>query len=240
MMANQVPLNPGKMGSSSSNEEYKYSRMESGIPESLAPGFSQGENMLRLGFIRFVTLRIDKFSDGRDQTSCLFQTNGKKVYGILSCQLILTAAVAGWIASSPSTRDAIMQTPGMMTLAGIAPFLGLMPLFCYRNSHPLNLALLAVWLSAENTECLRLWGISQWQLSIIGTSNIIAVLKTNSAHLTALNPPRLDCGNWCMFEQTCAIAFSVGVVTSVYSSECLPSLSPLDSFVTLHPFHPCP
>ena len=77
MMANQVPLNPGKMGSSSSNEEYKYSRMESGIPESLAPGFSQGENMLRLGFIRFVTLRIDKFSDGRDQTSCLFQTNGK-------------------------------------------------------------------------------------------------------------------------------------------------------------------
>jgi len=135
MMAQQVPMSSGKMGAQS--DEFKYSRMESGIPEPLAPNFSQGENMLRLGFIR-------------------------KVYAILSAQLILTAAVAGWIASSPSTRDAIMQTPGMMTLAGIAPFLGLMPLFCYRNSHPLNLGLLAVW--------------------------------------------------------TCTIAFSVGVVTSVYST----------------------
>jgi len=118
MMAQQAPVHPGKMAAQS--DEYKYSRMESGIPEALAPGFSQGENMLRLGFIR-------------------------KVYAILSAQLIVTAAVAGYIASSPSTRDAIMHTPGMMTLAGIAPFLGLMPLFCYRNSHPLNLALLAVW-----------------------------------------------------------------------------------------------
>mmetsp|Transcript_27963 Transcript_27963/g.46873 ORF Transcript_27963/g.46873 Transcript_27963/m.46873 type:complete len:263 (+) Transcript_27963:170-958(+) len=110
----------GKAGPHPVLDEYKYARMESGIPDALAPGFSHGENLLRIGFIR-------------------------KVYGILSAQLILTAAVAGWIVTSPATRDAIATTPGMMTVAGLAPVLGLIPLFCYRNSHPLNLGLLAIW-----------------------------------------------------------------------------------------------
>eukprot|EP00238_Polyblepharides_amylifera_P006256 CAMPEP_0196579656 /NCGR_PEP_ID=MMETSP1081-20130531/24160_1 /TAXON_ID=36882 /ORGANISM="Pyramimonas amylifera, Strain CCMP720" /LENGTH=254 /DNA_ID=CAMNT_0041899303 /DNA_START=158 /DNA_END=922 /DNA_ORIENTATION=+ len=108
---------PSMMGKS---DDCKYSNMESGIPDLLYPGVSQAENILRLGFIR-------------------------KVYGILSAQMVLTAAVSGTIVLNDSIKNAMVQTPGLLFLAAFLPLVGLIPLYCYRNSHPLNLALLAAW-----------------------------------------------------------------------------------------------
>ena len=46
-----VPGSSG-MGMASKSDEFKYARMEAGLPEQLYPGATPTENMLRLGFIR--------------------------------------------------------------------------------------------------------------------------------------------------------------------------------------------
>mmetsp|Transcript_6709 Transcript_6709/g.12724 ORF Transcript_6709/g.12724 Transcript_6709/m.12724 type:complete len:264 (+) Transcript_6709:107-898(+) len=115
-------VTPGTSGFSATakSDDFKYARMESGLDGPLYPGVSPLENTLRLGFIR-------------------------KVYGILATQLCVTAAVAGFIVLNPMVKDSVMNTPGLNILAIFAPILTMIPLYCYRNSHPLNLALLATW-----------------------------------------------------------------------------------------------
>lgn len=95
---------------------------EMGLGEDspLLPGMSKTENMLRWGFIR-------------------------KVYGIVATQLALTAVVAFAIVSSPATQAYLARSTGLLIGLMIVPLLLLFPLYMYRNQHPLNLGLLAVW-----------------------------------------------------------------------------------------------
>lgn len=123
-------------------------------PESLediplVPGLNKLDNMLRWGFI-------------------------KKVYGIISAQMVLTVAVASIIifnepvghfvttsapfqisvfafsflgkAVSKITVDALIQCLSACHNC-LKPLAGLIPLYFYQRKHPLNLVLLGVWVS---------------------------------------------------------------------------------------------
>lgn len=107
------------LGAASQSDEFKYARMEAGLPEQLYPGATPTENMLRMGFIR-------------------------KVYGILSTQMIVTTIVAGFVCLTPGVQATIVASPGLHMLSAFLPIATLIPLMCYKNSHPLNLGLLAI------------------------------------------------------------------------------------------------
>lgn len=110
---------PSGMGGAAKSDDFKYARMEAGIPETLYPGATPVENTLRLGFIR-------------------------KVYGILSAQMVLTAIVSGFVALTPGVQGWIAANPGLHMLSAFMPIITLVPLMCYRNQHPLNLGLLTL------------------------------------------------------------------------------------------------
>jgi FtsH-binding integral membrane protein len=101
------------------------SRHASGDVETgnaLYPGISATENEMRLGFIR-------------------------KVFGIVTAQLLLTAAIALIIVLNPSTQQYLASSPGIQIGLMLASMLGLIPLYMYKDRHPLNLGLLAAWTS---------------------------------------------------------------------------------------------
>ena len=87
---------------------------------ALYPGISSTENMLRLGFIR-------------------------KVFGIVSCQLVLTAIVATFLVVNPSTQSYLASSIGIQIGLMLISMLGLIPLYIFKDKHPLNLGLLAAW-----------------------------------------------------------------------------------------------
>jgi protein lifeguard len=89
---------------------------------ALYPGISATENELRLGFIR-------------------------KVFGIVTAQLLLTAGIALAIILNPSTQQYLATSAGIQIGLFLASFLGLIPLYMFRSKHPLNLAILAAWTS---------------------------------------------------------------------------------------------
>lgn len=103
--------------------------LEAGASDGmLYPGIGMGENSMRWGFIQ-------------------------KVYGIIGVQLVFTAMIASCFVLVPSVKGFI-GTPGnewFIISAMILPFATLVPLYCYRYNHPLNLGLLAVW-----TGCMSL------------------------------------------------------------------------------------
>lgn len=90
--------------------------IESGQP-SLYPGITADENTLRWAFIR-------------------------KVYGILSTQMVLTAAVASVVVFSSSVRDFFASSPVLLIAIAFLPLVLMCPLYYYHQSHPLNLVLL--------------------------------------------------------------------------------------------------
>jgi len=102
----------------------KYADIES--QETLYPGLGAGENNLRLGFIR-------------------------KVYGILTAQLAVTTAMVAVFQLVDGVQEAVVGAPGLMMFAAFAPLIGMIPLYCYRHSHPINLIMLGLW-----TMCLGL------------------------------------------------------------------------------------
>ena len=87
---------------------------------ALYPGQTQVDAAVRIGFLR-------------------------KVYAILSLQLLATGAVSATFMFQPSIRDAIVANPGLQIVLGIAPLLLLCPLYAYRSNHPTNLILLGIW-----------------------------------------------------------------------------------------------
>ncbi|KAH7617384.1 hypothetical protein Ndes2526B_g07986 [Nannochloris sp. 'desiccata'] len=89
---------------------------------ALYPGISATENEMRLGFIR-------------------------KVFGIVTAQLLLTAVVALAIILNPSTQQYLATSPGVQIGLMLSSFLGLIPLYIYKNRHPVNLVVLAAWTS---------------------------------------------------------------------------------------------
>jgi len=67
----------------------------------------------------------------------------RKVYGILAVQLLFTVASSAFFMFHVPTRDYVLHSQGMLLGASLAPFGFLMGLYCYKDRHPLNLALLA-------------------------------------------------------------------------------------------------
>ena len=67
----------------------------------------------------------------------------RKVYGILSIQLLFTVASAAFFMFHEPTRLFVLQNEGLKLTAAFAPFGFLLALSCYKDRHPLNLGLLA-------------------------------------------------------------------------------------------------
>jgi FtsH-binding integral membrane protein len=66
----------------------------------------------------------------------------RKVYTILSIQLVATVVGAATFMFSEGARSWVLATPSMFYVAMFMPFAFLFGLHCYRNSHPTNLYLL--------------------------------------------------------------------------------------------------
>ncbi|XP_054806700.1 BI1-like protein [Prosopis cineraria] len=91
--------------------------LESG--EVLYPGLSPAENQLRWGFIR-------------------------KVYGILSFQLLLTTLVSFVTVLYTPINDLLRGNSGLLLFVIFLPFLFLLPLLKYQQKHPHNYILLGL------------------------------------------------------------------------------------------------
>ena len=66
----------------------------------------------------------------------------RKVYGILSIQLLFTVASSSFFMFHEPTREFVLTTPSMLTVAAFAPFGFLLGLYCYKDRHPVNMVLL--------------------------------------------------------------------------------------------------
>jgi FtsH-binding integral membrane protein len=98
----------------------QYNDLEAGEP--LYPGIGATEQVLRMGFIQ-------------------------KVFGIVSIQLLLTATVAIGIINSPGAQQFLARSFWVPMLLMIASIAGLIPLYIYKDKHPINLMVLGVWTS---------------------------------------------------------------------------------------------
>lgn len=85
----------------------------------LMPHMSQTESQLRWGF-------------------CL------KVFSIVGCQLVLTAVMAALIMFNKPVQNLVLTNLPLQIIFMLAPFVMLIPLWIWKDRHPLNLALLAV------------------------------------------------------------------------------------------------
>ncbi|KAM7278220.1 hypothetical protein ACFE04_005354 [Oxalis oulophora] len=93
--------------------------LEAGNGDTLYPGLSYGENQLRWGFIR-------------------------KVYGILSAQLVLTTAVAASVVLYAPLNGLLLGNPGLLFLFCVLSFILIWPLHVYHQKHPVNLIILGL------------------------------------------------------------------------------------------------
>ncbi|XP_011090832.1 BI1-like protein [Sesamum indicum] len=91
--------------------------IESG--DMLYPGIGHGENQLRWGFIR-------------------------KVYGILSAQILVTTAVSAVTVLYAPVNDLLRSSPGLLLFLVFTPFILLWPLHVYQQKHPLNFVFLGL------------------------------------------------------------------------------------------------
>ncbi|KAL3700647.1 hypothetical protein R1sor_018669 [Riccia sorocarpa] len=96
----------------------KYHDLEMGTG-AFYPGQTYEDQMVRWGFVR-------------------------KVYGILSTQMILTTLVASVIVFSDSVREFFVSSPVLLLLIGLVPLFLMCPLYYYHQSHPINLVLLGL------------------------------------------------------------------------------------------------
>ena len=73
----------------------------------------------------------------------------RKVYGILSIQLLFTCCSSAFFMFHEPTRNYVLANPSMLMAASIAPFGFLLALFCYKDRHPINLGLLGLFTAIE-------------------------------------------------------------------------------------------
>ncbi|XP_024373107.1 BI1-like protein [Physcomitrium patens] len=90
-----------------------------GARPALYPGIYADENELRWGLIR-------------------------KVYNILSIQVLLTAAVSAFVVFTPAALSFFAVHPWILFFASITPLILMCPLYYYRQQHPVNLVLLGL------------------------------------------------------------------------------------------------
>lgn len=93
--------------------------LEGGEGAALYPGLSHGENILRWAFIR-------------------------KVYGILTAQILLTTVVSAATFFYSPINDLLRGNSGLLLLFCILPFVLLWPLHMYHQKHPVNLIILGL------------------------------------------------------------------------------------------------
>jgi FtsH-binding integral membrane protein len=103
----------------SSTAGMKPAREHGDVEDSFSTGVPvyQGSAMVKAGFIR-------------------------KVYAILTIQLLLTAMGSAFFMFHTPTRQYVLSNPGMLMTASFAPFGFLLALFCYKDKHPVNMFLL--------------------------------------------------------------------------------------------------
>ncbi|XP_024371886.1 BI1-like protein [Physcomitrium patens] len=90
-----------------------------GSTPALYPGISADENELRWGFIR-------------------------KVYGILSVQVLLTTVISAFVVSTPPVVEFFLSNIWVLLLTSFAPLILMCPLYYYHQQHPVNLVLLGL------------------------------------------------------------------------------------------------
>jgi FtsH-binding integral membrane protein len=66
----------------------------------------------------------------------------RKVYSILALQLLMTMMGSALFMFHEPTRMHVLTSPNMMMTATLLPFGFLLALFCYKDKHPVNMALL--------------------------------------------------------------------------------------------------
>ena len=74
----------------------------------------------------------------------------KKVYSILSLQLLITIGFCCMNMYIDSVRNFIIRTPSLFWFCLITSFILLIPLYCYRKNSPKNLILLTIWTLFES------------------------------------------------------------------------------------------
>jgi len=89
---------------------------------TLYPGIGYGENQLRWGFIR-------------------------KVYGILTAQLLLTTLVSSATVLYAPLNDLLRGNSALLLFLVFLPFILLWPLYVYQKKHPINLVFLGLFTS---------------------------------------------------------------------------------------------
>ena len=71
----------------------------------------------------------------------------RKVYGLLAVQLIITTMIAGACLFTPTIKETIHAYPGFLLVAFVASFALLIGLHIKRKESPINLILLALFVS---------------------------------------------------------------------------------------------
>ena len=69
----------------------------------------------------------------------------QKVFGIVSAQLLMTATVAGVLMLSPSAQHYLAHSIAIQIFLMIGTLVGLIPLYMYKDNHPVNMFILAGW-----------------------------------------------------------------------------------------------
>eukprot|EP00624_Nannochloropsis_granulata_P003116 evm.model.NODE_25904_length_47336_cov_19.557947.6 len=73
----------------------------------------------------------------------------RKVYTILSCQLLLSAFFCAYVTLDGAANAFVLSHQGLYVLGIVASVVVLLLLMCYRNYYPVNLGLLAIWTFCE-------------------------------------------------------------------------------------------
>jgi FtsH-binding integral membrane protein len=136
-------------------------------PESLeetplVPGMTPTENSLRWGFIN-------------------------KVFGIVGCQLALTAVVAAVIMFNQPVQHFVLENVAVQIVFALLPFVVMIPLFIYRNKHPANLICLAIFtfcLSVSVGTACSVFAPEIVLEAVVLTAAIVGGLAAYSFHAT--------------------------------------------------------
>ena len=74
----------------------------------------------------------------------------RKVYGILSGQLILSAVVSIIMMNCVNPASNSDTLVGLLVASSILSFVLMIPLYIYRQNHPTNLVLLGAWVRVQS------------------------------------------------------------------------------------------
>ena len=121
--------------------------------------------LIRKGFLKKVqiSLRYVCFISINDINYILFVFVWSKiipfilqVYGLLSLQLTMTTLIAAVCMATPQIKEGVQSHPGFLLAAFVSSFAILIALFVKRRESPINLILLAAFVSTINQNCAKL------------------------------------------------------------------------------------